>query len=220
MAKIELSKPTLVCFYGYPGSGKSYVTRNLEEVLEIARVSADRIRHEMFRQPRYDAQENAIVTHLMNYMTEEFLRAGVSVVYDANALRAGQRRRIRELARKHRASYLLVWLQINPENAFERTQRRDKRTQDDKFSEEQTKASFDQQIAIMQNPGLDEDYLVISGKHTFITQKNAILNRLYQLGLVSAGSVQTHITKPGLVNLIPSAQGGRVDHSRRNINVF
>src|SRR3989344_5446125 len=109
MAKVPLSKPTLICFYGYPGSGKSYVARNLEDELEIARVSADRVRHELFRQPRYDTQENAIVAHLMNYMTEEFLSAGVSVAYDTNVLRTGQRRKLRELARRHHANYLLVW---------------------------------------------------------------------------------------------------------------
>lgn len=219
MAKIALSKPVFICFYGYPGSGKSYVARNLEEELESARVSADRIRHELFRQPRYDAQENAIVAHLMHYMSEEFLRAGVSVVYDTNAMRIGQRRKLRELARKHHASYLLIWLQTDAENAFIRTQRRDKRTQDDKYSEDQTKASFEHQMAMMQNPQPDEDYLVISGKHNFITQKNAILNRLYQLGLVGAGSVQSHVAKPELVNLVPNPQAGRVDHSRRNINI-
>ena len=219
MAKIALSKPTLICFYGYPGSGKSYLARNLEDKLEVARVSADRIRHELFRQPRYDAQENAIVAHLMNYMTEEFLRAGVSVAYDINALRFGQRRKLRELARKHHGSYLLVWLQTDAENAFERTQRRDKRTQDDKFSEAQTKASFERQISLMQNPQLEEDYLVISGKHTFVTQKNAILNRLYQMGLVDAGTIQSRVAKPGLVNLVPSPQSGRVDYNRRNINI-
>jgi predicted kinase len=90
MNKISLYKPVLICLYGYPGSGKSYVARNMEEVLQIASVSADRIRHELFRNPRYDAQENAIVAQLMNYMAEEFLRAGVSVVYDANAMRVGQ----------------------------------------------------------------------------------------------------------------------------------
>ncbi|MBI4033551.1 ATP-binding protein [Candidatus Saccharibacteria bacterium] len=219
MSKIALSKPTLICFYGYPGSGKSYVARNMEDELEIARVSADRIRHELFRQPRYDAQENAIVNHLLNYMTEEFLRAGVSVAYDANAMRVGQRRSLRELARKHHANYLLVWLQTDAENAFGRTQIRDKRTQDDKYSEEQTKTSFDQQISLMQNPLADEDYLVISGKHTFITQKNSILNRLYQLGLVDAGSVQSRVTKPELINLVPNPQAGRVDYSRRNISI-
>ncbi|HEY5549668.1 MAG TPA: ATP-binding protein [Candidatus Saccharimonadales bacterium] len=219
MAKISLSKPALICFYGYPGSGKSYVARNLEDELEIARVSADRIRHELFRQPRYDVQENAIVAQLMNYMTEEFLRAGVSVAYDTNAMRLGQRRQLRELARKHHAQYLLAWLQTDPENAFERTQIRDRRTLDDKYSEDQTKTTFDHQITMMQNPQPDEDYLVISGKHTFVTQKNAILNRLFQLGLVDAGSVRSHVAKPELINLIPNPQAGRVDYSRRNITI-
>ncbi|MEX0881773.1 MAG: ATP-binding protein [Candidatus Saccharimonadales bacterium] len=219
MAKISLSKPTLICFYGYPGSGKSYVARNLEGEIGIARVSADRIRHELFRRPRYDAQENVIVTHLMNYMAEEFLRSGVSVAYDTNALRIGQRRKLREMARRHHAAYLLVWLQTDAENAFTRTQRLDRRTQDDRYSEEQTKASFDHQISLMQNPQPDEDFLVISGKHTFVTQKNAILNRLYQLGLVNAGSVQSHVAKPELINLVPNPQAGRVDYSRRDISI-
>jgi len=219
MAKISIFKPVLICLYGYPGSGKSYVARNLEDVLEAARVSADRIRHELFSRPRYDAQENAVVTHLMNYMAEEFLRAGVSVVYDTNAMRSGQRRHLRTLARKHHADHLLVWLQIDADNAFGRTQKRDRRTQDDKYSEDQTRASFEQQMSLMQNPGSDEDYLVVSGKHTFVTQKNAILNRLYQLGLVSADTIQGHVAKPELVNLVPNPQAGRVDFSRRNINI-
>jgi len=219
MAKVSLSKPTLICFYGYPGSGKSYVARNLEGALAIAHVSGDRIRHELFRQPRYDAQENAVITHLMNFMTDEFLRAGVSVAYDTNAMRAGQRRKLRELARKHHAKYILIWLQTDQENAFERTQRRDKRTQDDRFSEAQSKTSFEEQISLMQNPQSDEDYLVISGKHNFATQKNAILNRLYQIGLVDAASIQSHVAKPELINLVPNPNAGRVDYNRRNINI-
>lgn len=219
MSKVALSKPVFICLYGYPGSGKSYVARNLEHVLQMARVSADRVRHELFSRPRYDAQENAVVAHLMNYMSEEFLRGGLSVVYDANALRIAQRRRLRELARRNHAEYLLVWLQTDPENAFGRTQRRDRRTQDDKYSEKQTKASFERQMALMQNPHPDESYLVVSGKHAFTTQKNAILNRLYQLGLISASTIQTSVTKPELINLVPNPQIGHVEVPRRNINV-
>lgn len=218
MNKISLSKPVLISLYGYPGSGKSYVARNLEDVLRTASVNADRIRHELFRNPRYDAQENTIVGQLMNYMAEEFLKAGVSVVYDANAMRIGQRRKLREMARRNKAEYLLVWLQIDPENAFLRTQRRDRRTHDDKYSAEQTKNSFEQQMGMMQNPQ-NEDYIVISGKHTFMTQKGAILNRLFQLGLVSTGTVQQNVAKPELVNLVPNLHAGRVDMSRRNISI-
>jgi predicted kinase len=215
--KITLTKPTLISFYGFPGSGKSYVARNLAGDLQIANVSADRIRNELFEQPRYDAQENAIVMHLMNYMTEEFLSAGVSVAYDTNALRASQRHNLRDLARKNKAEYLLVWLQTDPESAFTRTQGRDRRTSDDKFAQPLNRDSFDRILSGMQNPQPNEHYLVISGKHTFSTQKNAIITRLYNMGLLGSDAVQHSVAKPGLINLVPNPHAGRVDLSRRNI---
>ncbi|MEK7095828.1 MAG: ATP-binding protein [Patescibacteria group bacterium] len=218
MAKIILSKPVLICLYGFPGSGKSFVARNLAEHIQMAHVSADRIRNELFANPRYDKQENAIVAHLMSYMIEEFLGCGLSVIYDANALSFGQRRKLRELAAKHRATYLLVWLQIDVESAFARTQHRDRRTTDDKFAQLQTRESFNHQLAAMQNPK-DEQYLVISGKHAFVTQKSAIVNRLYQIGLIPSETVQSNITKPGLVNLVPNRYAGQADTSRRNIAI-
>lgn len=218
MAKIILSKPVLICLYGFPGAGKSYVARNLSEDIQMAHVSADRIRNELFESPRFDKQENAIVSHLMNYMTEEFVSAGVSVVYDINALRSAQRRALRELARQHRAAYLLVWIQVDQETAYNRTQNRDRRTSDDKFAEPQSASTFERQMAGMQNPD-GEDYVVISGKHTYATQKTAIINRLYQMGLISSDAVQHSITKPELVNLIPNPRASRVDMSRRSINI-
>lgn len=205
--------------YGFPGSGKSYVARNLASAITMAHVSADRIRSELFQQPRYDAQENAIVQHLMNYMTTEFLGAGVSVVYDFNAARAGQRRALRELAKKNKAEYLLVWLQIDPDTAFARTQERDRRTSDDRFAQPIDQAAFNKETANMQNPQVSEPYMVISGKHSFVTQKNAVINKLYQLGLLSSETVQHNVAKPELINLIPNPYGGRVDMSRRNIKI-
>jgi predicted kinase len=218
MSKIVLNKPVLIILYGFPGSGKSYVARNLSETIQLAQVSADRVRSELFEHPRYDAQENSIVSHLMNYMTEEFLSAGVSVVYDVGAVRLSQRRSLRDLARQHKAESLLIWLQIDADSAYERTQNRDRRTFDDKYAEPQTQLTFDKQLTLMQNPQA-EDYLVISGKHNFSTQKGAILNRLYQMGLTSSDTVQHNTAAPGLVNLVPNINGGRVDMSRRNINI-
>ena len=70
----------------------------------------------------------------------------------------------------------------------------------------------------MQNPSTTEDYVVISGKHTFNTQRNAVLKRLYELGMLSAESITSNVVKPELVNLVPkNPAAGRVDMSRRNI---
>jgi predicted kinase len=215
-AKVSLAKPVLICLYGFPGSGKSYVARNLASVVQMAHVSADRIRNELFEQPRYDAQENAIIVHLMNYMTEEFLSAGVSVIYDTNAMRLAQRRNLRELSRRHKADFLLIWLQVDQESAYLRTESRDRRTADDKFAQPQNRESFNKILSGMQNPQ-GEDYLVISGKHTFATQKNAVVSRLYHMGLINSDAVQHSVAKPGLVNLVPNPHAGRVDLSRRNI---
>jgi predicted kinase len=218
MTKITLAKPVLVYLYGFPGTGKSYMARHLAEVIQMANVSADRIRSELFEHPRYDNQENAITTHLMSYMTEEFLNAGVSVVYDVNATRIAQRRSLRSLASRHKADHLLIWLQIDMDTAYQRTQQRDRRTSDDKYAEPQTRLTFDKQVASMQNPQ-GEEYLVISGKHTFATQKSAVINRLYQMGLIGSDAVQHHIAAPGLINLVPNPHSGRVDLSRRNITI-
>ena len=219
--RTTLDRPVLLCLYGFPGSGKSYVARNLASSIQMAHVSADRIRGELFQEPRYDARENAVVIHLMNYMAAEFLEAGVSVIYDFNSARMGQRRALRELAKRHKAYFLLVWLQIDPDTAFTRTQQRDRRTADDHFAKPHSRESFEAEVSQMQNPGNGEPYMVISGKHSFITQKNAVINKLYQMGIVGSDVVQSNVAKPGLVNLVPYPYTERpeIDLSRRNINV-
>jgi len=202
--------------YGFPGSGKTYFARQLAENLSAAHLSADRLRFELFEKPRYDKQESEIIENLMTYMAEEFLKAGVSVVYDSNALRISQRRNLRDLARRSHAQQLLIWVQIDQVTAFARIGLRDKRRADDKYAVPYAKEEFESYITFMQNPQ-NEDYVVISGKHTFNTQHSAIVKKLYDLGLIDADSATSKVIKPGLVNLIPNRPQGRVDLSRRNV---
>src|SRR4051812_39359450 len=111
MSKVSPTKPLLILLYGFPGAGKTFFARQLTEQLQAAHVHGDRIRGELFETPRYDKEENEVITQLMDYMTGEFLNAGLSVVYDVNAMRVSQRRTLRELARKCHAEPLLVWFQ-------------------------------------------------------------------------------------------------------------
>ncbi len=217
MNKIVPNKPLLILLYGLPGAGKTYFARQLTERLQAAHVQGDRIRYELFEKPRYDKQENEIVTHLLDYMTEELLGAGVSVIYDINAMRTSQRRKLREMARKERAELLLIWVQIDVESAFTRIAGRDRRKNDDKFATPLDRTTFENVTAHMQNPERGEDYIVISGKHTARTQTSAVLRKLYDIGLITADASTNQVVKPGLVNHVPNPAAGRVDMRRRNI---
>jgi predicted kinase len=214
-----ITKPTLFLLYGYPGSGKTYVARQLGEELGAAHVQADRIRYELFEEPRYDTQENQLVTQLMNYMTEEFLKVGTSVIYDTNALRQGQRKALRDLAHKSRANVVLIWIQVDIESAYIRAVKRDLRKIDDKYAAEMDRATYQRILGSMQNPMHGEEYVVISGKHTFQTQRGAIIKKLFDIGLLSADQMSASVVKPGLVNLVPNPLSGRVDETRRNISI-
>ena len=219
MSKLALNRPVLILLYGFPGAGKTYLARQLCEDIQAAHVQNDRIRQELFDQPRYDQQENQIVDHLMQYMTEEFLNADISVVYDINAMRVAQRRELREMARKKKIETLLIWFQIDAESAFARVNKRDRRKMDDKYTPAIDRDTFEQIAGSMQNPQPTEDYMVISGKHTYSTQRSSVLKKLYDMGLTAPNSNNPKVVKPGLVNLIPNLTGGRVDPARRNINI-
>lgn len=216
MAKIYPTKPFLMMFYGYPGAGKTYFARQFCENVHAAHVQSDRIRAELFESPRYDKQENDIVNQLMNYMTEEFLSAGLSVAYDVNAMRAGQRRQLADMARHCHAIPIVVWFQMDPDTAFDRSINRDRRRSDDKYAAEWDRTTFEAITERMQNPSQNENYAVVSGKHLFPTQQSAVVSKLRSLNVINSDDTGSQVIKPGMVNLVPNTSG-RVNLSRRNI---
>ena len=218
MAKIIPNKPVLIMLYGFPGAGKTAFARELCEIFQAAHVYGDRMRLDLFEQPRFDKQENDVLMQLMNYMTTEFLHAGMSVVYDINAMRAKQRLELRELARKSHAQPILLWLQIDPESALTRVTKRDRRRAEDKYAAPIDRRMFEQIAGHMQNPTASEDYVVMSGKHTFKTQFSSLSRRFHDLGVINNEEMRRNVAKPALVNLIPNAPvKGRVDMTRRNV---
>jgi predicted kinase len=218
MAKIYPAKPFLLLFYGYPGAGKTYFARQFCDNVQAAHLQSDRIRGELFEEPRYDKQENDIVAQLMDYMTEEFLSAGLSVAYDVNAMRLKQRRALYDLAYKYRAQPLLVWFQMDQDTAFARNIKRDRRRADDKYAPAWDRTTYESIIGHMQNPTPGEGYAVVSGKHLYNMQQSAVLSKMRDTGVLSLDDSNSGVIKPGLVNLIPKHQG-RFDMSRRNIAI-
>lgn len=218
MQLLEPTKPFLLLLYGYPGSGKTYFARQFCENVHAAHIQADKIRAELFSEPRYDKQENSIVNHLMNYMSEEFLNNGLSVVYDLNATRSGQRKVIVELAYRSHAHPLIVWFQVDTDTAYLRNNKRDRRRADDKYAAAWNEDNYEEIVNNMQNPKISENYVVVSGKHLYNMQQSIVVAKLRKLGVMSSNDASLKIIKPGMVNLVPN-NSGRVDWSRRNISI-
>lgn len=204
MDKIFPNKPVLLVLYGFPGSGKTYFSRQFCLGVHAAHLEEDKIRKELFENPRYTKQENLVVNRLMSYMVSEFLKAGLSVVYDANTMRASQRKRLKELAKENKAESMLLWLQVDADTAYIRNAKRDRRTLDDRFAAGYDVNGFKQVASMMQHPTEAEQCVVVSGKHTFNSQISSVMRKLADMRVVSAESASKNIIKPELTNLVAS----------------
>lgn len=217
MVKIKPTQPVLILLYGFPGAGKTYFARQFNEVFEAAHLEQDRIRHQLFEHPKYTKQENFALNRIMEYMTSEFLNAGISVIYDMNALRTSQRRALRELARTHKAATLIVWFQVDADTAFVRNHKRDRRKHDDRYAVGYDVEAFKQLASYMQHPEPTEDFVVVSGKHTFAGQLSSTLKKLADMQVVKTSLVSARLIKPDLVNLVPQVVQPSNKTHRRNI---
>ncbi len=179
----SLNHQLLFLTVGYPGAGKSHVARKLAEDLMITRVSADRIRYELFESPQYSRDEDAIVFSIFDYMTDELLKAGQSVICDGDFSLRKSRRLKYELARSYQTKPVVIWVQTDIDTAKARSMSRDGRKTDDKYSPSLNDETFDRLLQKFKAPNR-EPIIVVSGKHAYKIQKRNILNKLHQAGYI------------------------------------
>ncbi len=218
-SKITPIKPFIIMMYGFPGSGKTAFSRQISEELGIIHLQEDKIRFDLFGDNTSPGAFKGS-RKVLNYMAHDYLRAGISIIYDAGVIRASERRKVREIAHMSKATSILVWLQADPETTFDRTQKRDHRKADDKYSFEYDEETYRDILNHMQNPEMNEDYIVVSAKHTFSSQRSAVIKKLFDLHLISVDEMSSNTVKPGLTNLIPkSAVQMRGDIMHRNVPI-
>lgn len=124
MGHEDMKKPILFATLGYPGSGKTFFARRFAKDSKIFHLNSDRLRLEIFPNPKYTARENAVVFGTMDFVADELLRQGVSIIYDANSTKRIYRKRLQQIAKKHRAKYLLLWFQTPVGIALKRIRKR------------------------------------------------------------------------------------------------
>lgn len=206
-------KPFLMMLYGYPGCGKTYFSKQFaNEFTTAVALNADKLAHGLNLRPNNDAY----LVKIIDYLVVNYLESGISVILDMPVMRSNTRKKYRSIATKNNAQPVLLWMQIDPDSAFIRTKFRAKNDKS-KIYNDYSKSEFQTIGTQMQNP-TNEEFYVLSGKHTYKTQSGTAMNILAKLRVVSLEEANKNVPKPELVNLVPKNISGRGDF-RRNISI-
>lgn len=118
------TKPVAFIMLGFPGSGKSYVSEWLAFYMGATHLRADDMRLAMFGEEQLEHHKNwkyqRQVHGAMHYASEQVLKSGYSVIYDANHNSLKSRQPIARLARETDALPILVWVKAPIELAKQR----------------------------------------------------------------------------------------------------
>ncbi|HEY4964651.1 MAG TPA: ATP-binding protein [Candidatus Saccharimonadales bacterium] len=105
-----MNNPTLYIFVGYPGSGKTTLSKLIHEQTGAVHIWADHERHLEFSPVTYSHIESEALYNRLNSLCEQYLSEGKSVIYDTNFNFFLDRQLMRNIAKKHNANIRLIWM--------------------------------------------------------------------------------------------------------------
>lgn len=115
-----MTQRTLYLLVGYPGSGKTTTSKLISELTGAVHIWADRERRRMFGEPTHSMDESRALYDHLNVMTDQLLASGKSVIFDTNFNFYKDRQHLRDIAAKHGAKTVVVWITTPKETAKQR----------------------------------------------------------------------------------------------------
>lgn len=151
----------LYLMMGYPGAGKTTVAQIIHEATSAVHLWSDIERHKMFGHPTHSEEESLQLYDELNRRTEEILAEGKSVVFDTSFNFHEDRQKLQNIAAKHDADTVVVWIQLPKDVAKERSVGTGRRRNG--YHTRMSEAHFDELAAKLEPPTADEKVVKIDG---------------------------------------------------------
>lgn len=159
MKSLSLTAPHAIIMVGIPGSGKTFFAQKFAETFHAPLITAEAVLP-------YAADNEAATTLIRNFVGE-LIKTSQTMVLEIGGNTRRERTDFAKSLRKNGYVPLFVWVQVDPETARVRAEKKG-----------MDQATFDEQVRSFKPLHSAENPLVISGKHTYATQAKTVLKRL------------------------------------------
>lgn len=151
----------LYMMFGYPGAGKTTTSQAIARLTGAQHLQSDRVRLELFPEPAFSQDEHSTLYTTLDNRTEQLLREGKDVIYDANLNRRQHRQDKYDICERTGATPVLVWVQT--EKNLSRVRAMDDSRKRLWPPDETPNQVFDRVAEALQEPDSDEPYVIIDG---------------------------------------------------------
>jgi len=110
----------LYLFVGYPGAGKTTIAQFIADKTGSVHIWADLERQQMFGDPTHSWEESQELYSQLNRRVDDLLAHGKSVIFDTNFNFHKDRDHMREIAARHDAEAVIIWVTTPAETARNR----------------------------------------------------------------------------------------------------
>jgi len=157
-----MSRPKLYLFVGVPGAGKTTVAKLIHDTTGAVHLWADQARQAMFDKVSHSKAESDELYAYLNQQTDELLAAGQSVVFDTNFNYRKDRHYVAQIAARHDADSLIIWMQTPVAVARERALHDHHRDRNG-YNITMTAEEFNHLTDHLEPPADNENFIIIDG---------------------------------------------------------